>query len=109
MRLPNLEISNLEETLLISLCHRECYGLEIIDRVEKASLGKRRLGYGSLYPTLQKLEKRGLLQSHWGEDRPEERSGARRKYYAITDLGLEALKEVEQFRQRLKTLELEFG
>lgn len=107
MKLPNLEISSLEEIVLIAVRQRECYGLEMIEIINKASLGKRLIGYGSLYPTLKKLEKRGLLRSRWGDDRPEERGGARRRYYAITELGIDALREVEAFRLRL--LQFEFG
>jgi len=45
----------------MALSGRELYGLEIITAVADASDGKRKIGFGSLYPTLHKLEKKGLV------------------------------------------------
>ena len=42
-------------------------------------------GFGSLYPVLRRLERDGLITSRWGEEQPEERGGARRKYYCRTE------------------------
>ena len=42
---------------------------------------------GSLYPALHRLEAKGWLDATWNDVE----SGRRRKYYAITALGLKAL------------------
>lgn len=97
----DFELSPLEENLLTVLLGRELYGLEIIKAVEEASEGRRRIGFGSLYPTLHKLEKKGFVKSHWGEEKPEERGGARRRYYKITGLGERALRETQRIRANL--------
>jgi len=97
----DFELSTTEEHILSVLLGVECYGLEIIKAVEEISEGKRKIGFGSLYPLLHKLEKRGLVQSRWGEEKPEERNGARRRYYRITGLGERALREAEQLRVNL--------
>lgn len=95
-------LSRLEEDVLAVLMgSREIYGLEIIKAVEEATGGKRRIGFGSLYPTLHGLEKKGFVKCRWGEETPEERGGARRKYYKITALGEKALREAERIRERL--------
>lgn len=99
----NLKISLLEELLLTLLMGRELYGLQIEKAVKEASEGKRQISFGSLYPTLHRLEKKELVKSHWGEDKPEERGGARRRYYIITGLGEMALREAQQIRTNLAT------
>jgi PadR family transcriptional regulator, regulatory protein PadR len=97
----NLDLSPLEEIILIALGGRQLYGLEIVRAVEEASEGKRKVGFGSLYPTLHKLQNKGLVRSQWGDEKPEERGGARRRYYETTALGRRAVKELEQIRNNV--------
>jgi PadR family transcriptional regulator PadR len=97
----NLDLSPLEEIILIALGGRQLYGLEIVRAVEEASEGKRKVGFGSLYPTLHKLQKKELVKSQWGDEKPEERGGARRRYYEATALGRRAVKELEQIRNNV--------
>lgn len=91
------DLSPKEEAVLSSVLCRERYGLEIIEAVKEASSGRIELGFGSLYPTLHKLEKKGFLAAHWGDETPEERGGARRRYYGITGLGEKVLQEKRHF------------
>ena len=91
-------ISALEEDLLTPLSKRSLYGLQFVNAFREASGGKRELGLGSLYPTLARLEKEGLVSWHWGD----EQVGARRKYYEITAYGEKALKERTKFRENLR-------
>jgi DNA-binding PadR family transcriptional regulator len=95
------DLSALEEDIITVLDFHKLYGLQIIKAIEEASSGKRRIGVGSLYPTLHRLEKKGFIQSKWGDDHPEERGGARRKYYEITALGRKVLRETQQTRTNL--------
>ena len=97
----DLEISSVEEMVLTILRRSELYGLEIINAVQEATQGKRRLGFGSLYPALHQLEEKGMVKGRWGDETPKERSGARRRYYKITGLGQAALREVDAVRLRL--------
>jgi len=91
----DLSLSVLEEVLLYVLRGRERYGLEILTIVNEAHEGKRVITIGSLYPTLHRLERKGFVRARWGQERPEERGGARRRYYKITGLGERALREKE--------------
>jgi len=97
----DLTLAPLEEDVLTVVLGRELYGLQIIRGFEEVSEGKRKIGFGSLYPTLHKLEKKGFVESRWGDERPEERSGARRRYYRVTGLGEQALRETSKFRANL--------
>jgi DNA-binding PadR family transcriptional regulator len=105
-----LEVSRLEEDVLAVLMGgHELYGLQIIEAVREATEGRRHIGFGSLYPTLHKLEKKGFVKPRWGEEQPEERGGARRRYYKITGLGERALREAQRVRRRLAAWRPEWG
>ncbi len=97
---PPLHLSALEEDVLTLLVGYERYGLEIMAALKEA--GGRKVNFGSLYPTLHKLEKKGYVASRWGEDMPEERGHARRRYYQATGLGERVLAAQEGRRQGLK-------
>lgn len=98
-----LDLSALEENILTVLDSHQLYGLQLIKAIEQASSGKRKLGIGSLYPTLHRLEKKGFVRSTWGDNYPKVRGGARRKYYEITELGRQVLRETQQTRANLAT------
>lgn len=98
-----IEISQLEEILMIALLNKELYGLQIAQAMCDASGGTRKVNIGSLYPTLHKLERKGLIESRWGDDRPDERGGARRRYYKMTALGSRVLDEIQGLRTNLMT------
>jgi DNA-binding PadR family transcriptional regulator len=91
------------EEMVLNVVHRERYGLEIIDVIAKTSGGKRKIGFSSLYPTLKKLEEKGFVTSRWGDETPEELTGARRRYYKITGAGSCALNAKELFLGELRT------
>jgi PadR family transcriptional regulator PadR len=95
-------ISDIEEIILSVLSGKqELYGLQISNRIEEGSKGKVQIKFGSLYPALRRLEMRKLVESHWGEEEPEERSGARRRYYKITSSGEEILHEKISIRNSI--------
>ena len=85
--IPKIQINSNGELVLLSLENRKSYVLHITQAIEEASNGTKKIRIGSLYPTLHKLEKKGLVQSRWGDDKPAERAGARRRYYTLTSLG----------------------
>jgi DNA-binding PadR family transcriptional regulator len=96
------KISPTEELILLLLHNHECYGLQITKAIEKATQGQKKLNVGSLYPTLDKLEKKGLITSYWGDERRKERGGARRRYYQITEKGRATCKVQQDLRNKLR-------
>ena len=58
------------------------YGYEICQHVSTRSDRLIHFTEGAIYPSLHRLEKKGLLKS-----RKEKIDGRVRKYYSITDLG----------------------
>ena|SRR6478672_12931423 len=97
----HVDVSPREELVLCALYNKELYGLQIPQAVEEASGGRRNLGVGTLYPVLHSLEKKGLLESRWGDEIREERGGARRRYYKLTGSGVATLEAIQSFRSNL--------
>lgn len=106
-KIPNKEatkslLSDLEEIILLILSGKtNLYGLQISKAIETSSEGEIQVGFGSLYPALRRLETRNLVESHWGEDCPEERGGARRRYYNITPSGEESLERKKMIKAKI--------
>jgi DNA-binding PadR family transcriptional regulator len=76
--------------LILSLLKRRAmYGYELAATVKQETGGAFEWRAGSLYPSLHKLEKDGLVQAEW-QGRPE---GRQRKYYHLTESGEDALAE----------------
>src|ERR671927_1452286 len=73
--------------VLAILAEGDSYGYAILRRVSELSGGELQWTDGMLYPVLHRLERQGLVTTEWAVP-PE---GRRRKYYAITDAGREAL------------------
>ncbi len=64
------------------------YGYELSKEVLKVSNNSFEIKEGSLYLSLKRLEKSGYLESFWAN---EASGGGRRKYYKITDSGMDFL------------------
>ncbi len=88
-------LSQLELFILSALITKERYGLEIIEVIEEATGRKVILSLGSLYATLHRMEKKGFITSRWGET-VVSRQGARRRYYQLTALGQEVLRDTQR-------------
>ena len=74
--------------LILSLLgRRPMYGYEIVTTVRQETNGQFQWKEGSLYPSLHKLEKEGLIRGRWQGD-PGKRQ---RKYYHVTRAGRAAL------------------
>jgi DNA-binding PadR family transcriptional regulator len=69
----------------------EAYGASILNEIEERA--GRRVPSGSLYVTLDRLERKGLVVSHAGEPEPG-RGGRPKRFVRITPSGLRAVKEV---------------
>lgn len=79
-----------ETGFYILLCLREeAHGYSIIQQVEELTRGEIRISSGTMYGSLSKMEKDGLIQFVREEEK--------RKIYLITDLGRQVL-ELEMKR-----------
>ena len=75
--------------VLAILAEGDSYGYAILGKVREQSDGRVEWTDGMLYPVLHRLERLGHVSARW--ERAE--TGRRRKYYQITELGRERLKE----------------
>jgi PadR family transcriptional regulator, regulatory protein PadR len=84
--LTSIEMDVLSQLIYIG---KELYGLELMNRINAArrECDLPDTQYGSFYPALQRLEREGLVKSHWGDETDVSSSGARRKYYVINTEG----------------------
>jgi DNA-binding PadR family transcriptional regulator len=80
---------NIDSLLLCLISSQPMYGYQIIKELEDRSQGYFKFKEGTLYPALHRLEKRGLIVGKW-KLLP---NGQQRKYYYITDKGMESLVE----------------
>ena len=75
------------------------HGWAIAQRIRQMSKGELRVGQGSVYSALHKLEQNGWIEAKWGESENNRRA----KYYSLTRAGRRALeKETAEWR-RLST------
>ncbi len=72
--------------ILARLCAGDSYGYEINKAIVKKTGGRYELKEATLYTAFRRLEENGCIRSYWGN----ETTGARRRYYAITDAGKSA-------------------
>ena len=69
--------------ILARLMGGDNYGYEINKSIQERTGGKYELKEATLYTAFRRLEQAGCIASYWGN----ERTGARRRYYSITDSG----------------------
>ncbi|MEL6392067.1 MAG: PadR family transcriptional regulator [Bacteroidota bacterium] len=91
--------------VVLRLLEREgrMYGYQMNKRAKELTDGNYQLSEGALYPLLQKMVQQGLVTTE-----TEEVNGRSRRYYLITEKGLEAARqkraEFEQFTFTMRRL-----
>ena len=78
----------LEYCILLLLRHKACYANDIITILKQADMI---VVEGTLYPLLNRLKRENLLKYEWYEST----QGPPRKYYALTEEGEEALRQLD--------------
>ncbi len=82
---------HLDLLLLALIAPAPAHGYAIISELRERSSGAFDLPEGTVYPALHRLERGGLLQSHW-----QMVDGRRRRVYEVSSTGREALRERQQ-------------
>lgn len=78
----------LEYCILSILANKDCYASELINELKASKLI---VVEGTLYPLLTRQKNAGLLTYRWEEST----QGPPRKYYTLTEIGKEFLKELD--------------
>jgi PadR family transcriptional regulator PadR len=93
----------LDLLILKALSLEPMHGWAIAQRLEQLSREALRVGQGSLYPALQRLEEKGWVDSEWRTTDQNRRA----RYYELTPAGRRALgAEAENWRRYVDMVEL---
>jgi PadR family transcriptional regulator PadR len=89
-----------EEMLLITISclKNNAYGVTIMEKMREIS--QKKIVFGTLYNSLNKLAKKGYVVASTGEPTPE-RGGRRKIYYTLTKKGKHALNKTKSFHLAL--------
>ena len=91
-----------EFELLVMLCvirlGEDAYGVPISREIEQRT--GRDVAFGTVYATLERLQKKGLVCSDLGDPTPE-RGGRAKRYFRVTSTGLRTVRETKQSLIRL--------
>jgi len=98
--MPRQNLGELEQLLLLALLRLDGHSYGAAIRAEILDTTGRSITPGAIYPTLDRLEARGLLTSEMGEPSPQ-RGGRARREFRITAAGI---KEVRRSWQQTAAL-----
>lgn len=92
----------LDLLVLKALTLSAMHGWGISQRLQQISRGVLDVNQGSLYPSLQRLEHKGWIESEWRTTENNRRA----KYYGLTPAGRRALgAETDQWRRYVATVD----
>jgi PadR family transcriptional regulator, regulatory protein PadR len=77
----------LDLLILQTLARAPMHGWAVAQRIQQVSRDALRIGQGSLYPALHRLEYRGWIRADWGASENNRRA----KYYSLTRGGKKQL------------------
>jgi PadR family transcriptional regulator, regulatory protein PadR len=103
-------LTMVEWLLLASILKNDndAYGAAIYETATELA-APTKVAYGTLYPTLERLERKGFLKSRASEP-IKERGGRSRRYFAVTANGKSALKQAKDFAGRVaRSVNLAWG
>lgn len=86
--------------ILAALLKEDSYGYRINRTLGELTDGRYELKEATLYTAFKRLEEAGYIHSYWGD----ESTGARRRYYAITEEGRQAYRRMMQEWQEASSL-----
>ncbi len=93
-------LTKLEEQILMTVWRfkGEGYGVNIFQYLE--NINEKRVTMGVVYDTMERLRKKGYLETFMGEPSPV-RGGMRKKFYKVTEDGIEALAKSKEIYDKI--------
>ena len=82
--------------ILNVLKNNEYYGYELIEQIRKHT--EIEIAEGTLYPLMNRLKTEELVNSKW----VEQETGIPRKYYSLTEAGIETLNQMNIYWENLE-------
>lgn len=94
-------IGEFEEIVLltVAILYETAYGITIKSEIETRL--NRKVSVGAMRTSLNRLEKKGFLESEFGESTAI-RGGKRKRYFKVTPEGKRALDAVMETREKLR-------
>ena len=93
MNLSGDELRGHTDSIILSILEKEnSYGYRINKEIEAISDGAFILTEATLYTVLKRLEKQGYIISYWEEGL----NNIKRKYYSITETGIDYLNQARK-------------
>ena len=88
-------LGELELTVMLALLRlrEDAYGVPIVREIETSS--GREVGIASVYAALDRLERKGFVNSRRGEPTPE-RGGRAKRFFRVTALGLRQVRKTQK-------------
>lgn len=74
--------------LIIAILHENAYGVHFMGEVMNQT--GRKVNISAVHTAMDRLEKKGFLSSYMG-GATAERGGRRKRYFNVTNLGIQAL------------------
>ena len=100
---PDALRGSIDLLILKALDLQDMHGWGIAQRIQQVSRDVLRVGQGSLYPALHRLEAQGWIASEWGASENNRKA----KYYKLTAAGRKQLSaETETWRRFTGAVEL---
>ena len=100
--MENFKLGNLEEIilLLVGVLYGNAYSVSIVEEYKKQT--DKNINISAIHTVLYRLEKKGLLDSRFG-DSQSSRGGKRKRLFYITAFGSKVMEELRLFREQLRT------
>ncbi|MEO9806434.1 MAG: helix-turn-helix transcriptional regulator [Reichenbachiella sp.] len=98
--MERVQLGEFEETVLLitAILHEEAYGVNVMDEI--ASQLGRKVNISAVHTALDRLEKKGFLSSYVGGAQAK-RGGRRKRFFKVTNLGIQAIEINRQVRNNL--------
>jgi PadR family transcriptional regulator, regulatory protein PadR len=91
----------LDLLVLKALCLEPLHGVAISRRITQITQGAFQVSFGSLFPSLHRMEERGWVEAEWRSSENNRRA----KYYRLTSSGRAQLKaEEREWNQVVKVM-----
>ncbi len=89
-----------EEVLLLAILRLKGDAYPVSIREKVIEMTEKDVVYGTLYNSLDQLQKKGYLRSEKGDPTPE-RGGKSKIYFKLTERGISALRNTVEFHESI--------
>lgn len=95
-----MQLGEFEELVLLitAILHENAYGVKVLDEIAEQT--GRKANISGVHTALDRLEKKGYLKSYLG-GATSERGGRRKRFFKVTDLGIQVLEINHRVRNTL--------